>query len=85
MIWYRYVDDVLCLWPCTEDLDAFLQSLNNLVPSINFTIELENYNKSPFLDCLVHREGNGLKFSIYRKPTNVFSYIHHYSAHQDKI
>ena len=75
VIWYRYVDDVLCLWP--EDLDNFLCQLNNLVPSIEFFIEEEIDVKIPFLDVLIERVEHNFKFTIYRKPTNICSYIHY--------
>ena len=39
----------------------------------------------PFLDVKVHRTSTGFKYSVYRKPTNVCSYIHYYSNHSDKI
>lgn len=85
VIWFRYVDDVLCLWPVSEDLDCFLPRLNSLAPSIKFTVEVENDCKLPFLDCLIHRVEKRFLFSIYRKPTHVCSYIHFYSAHHDKV
>lgn len=84
-VWFRYVDDVLCLWPCSENIEGFLPLLNNLAPSIKFTIEYEDDCKLPFLDCMIHRLGKTFKFSVYRKPTNVCSYIHYYSAHHDKV
>ena len=73
------------MWPCKENLNDFLPLLNNLAPSIKFTVENENEGKLPFLDCTVHRVERAFKFSIYRKPTNVCSYIHFYSAHQNKV
>ena len=79
IIWYRYVDDVLCLWP--EDLDNFVCQLNNLVPSIEFSIEEEIDCKIQFLDVLIERVEHNFKFTIYRKPTNICSYIHYYSSH----
>ena len=81
VIWYRYVDDVLCLWPEDLDLDHFLCQLNNLVPSIEFSIEEEIDFKIPFLDVLIERVEHNFKFTIYRKPTNICSYIHYYSSH----
>ena len=33
--WFRYVDDVLCLWPRDRPLAPFIEQLNGLVPSIN--------------------------------------------------
>ena len=84
-IWFRYVDDILCLWPNDEAIDIFLPMLNNLVPSIKFTVEVEEDGKLPFLDCMIHRTDRSFKFSIYRKPTNVCSYIHFYSAHHENV
>ena len=62
VIWYRYVDYVLCLWP--EDLDNFLCQLNNLVPYIEFFIEEEIDCKIPFLDALIERVEHNFKFTI---------------------
>ena len=85
VVWYRYVDDIFCIWPGNKNLDNILLLLNNLVPSIKFTIEIEQNFSLPFLDVIVHRQSNNFKFSIYRKPTNVCSYVHYYSAHHDKV
>ena len=78
VIWYRYVDDVLCLWP--EDLDNFHCQLI-LVPSIEFSVEEEIDCEIPFLDNLIERVEHNFKFTIYSKPTNICSYIHYYSSH----
>ena len=78
--WYRYVDDILCLWPTTHNHNVFLSDLNSLVPSIKFTLEIENNNILPFLDINIHRTERTFKFSIYRKPTNILQYVHYYSA-----
>ena len=60
-------------------------SLNNLVPSIKFTMECEVDSSLPFLDVQIHREDRKFKFSIYRKPTNIQAYVHYYSAHSNKV
>lgn len=46
--WFRYTDDDLWLWPCSEDVDSFLTHLNSLVPSVKFMVEVENDRKLPF-------------------------------------
>ena len=79
--WFRYIDDVLYIWPSHLNVDEFLNQLNNLVPSIKFTLETESNKTLPFLDILIHREDSQFKYSIYRKPTNTLSYIHFYSNH----
>ena len=83
--WYRYVDDVICLWPREDSVDNFLNSINNCVPSIKFTTEIEQNNQLPFLDLIIHRQPNCFKYSVYRKPTNNLSYIHYYSGHSMHI
>ena len=67
------------------DLENFLNKLNDLVPSIKFTFEKENNQHIPFLDVLIIRFDNELKFKIFRKPTNNLSYVHFYSGHSEKI
>ena len=86
VVWYRYVDDIFCLWPKNEHVSYFLTRLNNLVPSINFTIGKANEKQClPFFDVLVHQEGKEFSFSIYREPTNILSYIHYYSEHPENV
>ena len=83
--WLRYIDDIICLWPTDKNVKEFLSELNMLVDSIKFTLEEEKEGSLPFLDCTILRHGNELKFKIYRKPTNVCSYIHYYSSHPDSV
>ena len=83
--WFRYVDDILCMWPCDRNVDNFLQQLNQLAPSIHFTKEQEYNNMISFLDVNIHRSDRSLKFSIFRKPSNINSYVHYYSAHPSEV
>ena len=85
VLWFRYVDDIFCIWPFNENVNTFLLELNSQVHSINFTYEEERDCCLPFLDVNVHRTPNGFRFSVFRKPTNVCSYIHYYSNHSDKV
>jgi len=79
VLWVRYVDDILCLVPENFDVNDYLNFLNNIYPSLKFTVEFENDNKIPFLDILIHNCKTEIKFSVYRKPTNSESYLHFYS------
>ena len=79
--WFRYVDDILVVFKNNWNIDNFLDVINNLVPSIKFTIENEVNGKIPFLDIVIHRSSNEFKFSIYRKPTNNLAYVHFFSGH----
>ena len=84
-LWLRYVDDVFCLWDGRDDFQFFLDSINSLAPSINFTIEWEEHNSLPFLDVTVHRNLSHFQFSIYRKPTHSGMFLHYFSYQPEHI
>lgn len=68
--WHRYVDDILaCFTGTKRQLELFLQYLNNLHPTIKFTLETEQNKQINFLDLTIIRNNGDLKFKIYRKPT----------------
>ena len=82
-LWLRYVDDIFVVWPFGKDeLLSFLDYLNSIHPRIQFTVELEEENKLPFLDVLVSKTTNGsLEHTIYRKPTHTNRYLNAESHH----
>ena len=85
IVWLRYVDDILCFWPRMYSIDNFLVKLNSLAHSIKFTHEVEKDNVLPFLDVSVIRHDGTLKTKVYRKPTNILSYVHFYSNHHINV
>ena len=84
-IWYRYVDDVLVVVPQETDLERNLEQLNAVEERIQFTLEVENEDSLPFLDIMMMKSGNVLKYKVYRKNTNREDYIHYLSAHSEKV
>ena len=58
-IWKRYVDDTFTILD-RDQVDGFLQHLNNQQPTIRFTMETEKDDSIPFLDTSVIRDSNGL-------------------------
>ena len=69
-IWKRYVDDTVTILD-RENVDDFLQHVNNQQPSIRFTMKTEKDYKLAFLDTAVLRVPDGrLTTSVYRKPTH---------------
>ena len=67
--WFRYVDDTITILQ-TDDIDVFHGHLNRQNSDIQFTRELEDNSKIPFLDCLVSRDDTRLRTTVYRKPTH---------------
>ena len=72
--WRRYVDDtfVFVKKGCVEHV---LAPLNSFHKNIQFTYELENQNKLPFLDILLIRTGTKIETTVYRKSTNNDIYL----------
>ena len=56
-VWYRYVDDCFAVWNQNgaENCLEFLEGLNQLHPTIKFTLEKENEGSLPFLDININR------------------------------
>ena len=68
-LWLRYVDDTFTAVH-KDEIDTFHEHLNRQNADIQFTREVEENGKIPFLDCLVSRHDNKLQTTIYRKPTH---------------
>ena len=82
--WLRYVDDVLVISSAKTDFQALLKRLNKINGNIQFTLEEENNGQLPFLDTVIIRDNNTVKFKVYRKPTNKDDLLHYYSAHDTR-
>ena len=68
-LWLRYVDETFTAVH-KDEIDDFYEHLNGQNADIQFTKEIEENGKIPFLDCLVTRDNNELRTTIYRKPTH---------------
>ena len=68
-VWLRYVDDTFTAIH-KDEIDAFHDHLNEQNADIQFTKEIEENGKLPFLDCLLSRDNNELRTTVYRKPTH---------------
>jgi hypothetical protein len=83
--WYRYVDDVICLWTgSTRQLDIFLTLLNSLNSSIQFTMETEQNLSLNFLDLTISHTTSKFSYKIFRKATYTDSIIPNDSSHPPK-
>jgi len=85
-VWGRYVDDTFVIWPHSQStLPQFLSHLNNIRPSIQFTMEEEVEQRIPFLDVLVKRSDQSLSTEVFQKPTHKNRYLHFRSHHHPRV
>ena len=79
----RYVDDTLVIMPSVITAENFLTTLNNLYPSLSFTMELARNDRISFIGMEILKKGSRLKTEVYRKPTNT-GLLLHFHSHVDK-
>ena len=54
LVWKRYIDDILCIWPGTRsELDSFLDRLNKAHRTLRFTWSISD----EFLDLNIFKGG----------------------------
>jgi hypothetical protein len=86
-VWKRYVDDILAIVKRGK-ADDLQQHMNKVdaTNSIKFTREEEVNRSIPFLDtCIIVRENQSIKTTVYRKQTHTDQYLHfssHHPCHQ---
>ena len=68
-LWLSYVDDTVTAVH-KDEIDDFHDHLNEQIANIQFTKEIEENGKLPFLDCLASSDNNELRTTVYRKPTH---------------
>ena len=62
-LWKSYNDDTFCVIEVEEvNAGPFLDNLNSLCPTVQFTIELEKDGSLPFLDTLLTLREDGIKY-----------------------
>jgi hypothetical protein len=80
--WYRYIDDIFMIWTHGQDnLNQFLENLNNCHDTIKFTVE-HSTSSVNFLDTTVLLDKDGSLYTdLYCKPTDTHNYLSYDSAH----
>ena len=68
-LWLCYINNTFTAVH-KDEIDDFHKHLNGQNADIQFTKEIEENGKIPFLDCLVTHNNNELRTTIYRKPTH---------------
>ena len=72
--WKRYVDDTIS-YIKEEYIEPILSKLNGYHANIEFTYEIENDGKLPFLDVLVIRKDYEVEATVNCKSTNNDIYL----------
>jgi len=75
LTYYRYMDDTFVVVDNGQECDLFLEQLNLLYPSLQFSFEKECNQSLPFLDVMIEKAPPKLVTSVYRKPTFTGQYI----------
>ena len=86
-LWVRYVDDTFTA-VYKDEIDDFHDHLNEQSAAIQFTKEIEENGKLPFLDCLLSHDKKELRTTVNRKPTHTDRLLDESSynpiSHKDK-
>ena len=69
-VFFLYVDDCLAIFSNHKQIKQFYQEVNNIPTNINFTYELEEYGKIPFLDVPSEKINQLFISPVYRKKTS---------------
>ena len=68
-LYLRYIDDVFAIFDKSQSYTPFFDFINSLHRNLEFTVEIAT-NSLPFLDVNVELDTDGVKLTVYRKPTN---------------
>ena len=74
--------DTLSKMPDVSSASEFLLTLNEIHPSLSFTVKLEDNGKLPFLGMVIIRNSPRLDTKVYVKPTDT-GLLLHYQSHVD--
>ena len=81
-IWKRFIDDIFFVWTYGQnELDNFVEYLNNCHHTIKFTLET-SLLKINFLNITItHESDSSISTNLYCKPTDSHNYLLYSSEH----
>ena len=83
--WFRYIDDIFCIWNHDEtSLLSFLSDVNNFDANIKITHTFSP-SFSTFLDLTLYKQNDQLHHKVHFKSTNSHSILHTSSHHPKHI
>ena len=82
---FRYLDDVLCVFKGSQDeLNEFTIHLNRMSSDLKFTVESDS-KRVHFLDMWIKLEDGRLTTTLYRKETDRNSFLLASSSHPSAL
>ena len=85
IIYLRYIDDIFLIWTHGEEsLKQVYSAFNSENPSIKLTMDY-SMEHIHFLDSTVIIQNGHINTSIYKKPTDTYTYLHPTSSHSPHI
>jgi hypothetical protein len=83
-MYVRYIDDCFLIWHHSRDeLQGFVNHLNEQVPTIKFTVEVSE-KEIAFLDVKIKRLGDRLVTDLFTNATDSHDYLLYSSAHPQR-
>ncbi|CAM2115114.1 unnamed protein product [Caretta caretta] len=83
LLYLRYIDDIFIIWTHRKEaLEEFHHDFNNFHPTINLSLN-QSTQQIHFLDTAVLINDGHINTTLYRKPTDHYSYLHASSFHPD--
>nr|XP_048698832.1 uncharacterized protein LOC125633518 [Caretta caretta] len=83
LLYLRYIDHIFIIWTHgKEALEEFHHDFNNFHPTINLSL-VQSTQEIHFLDTTVLINDGHINTTLYRKPTDRYSYLHASSFHPD--
>ena len=83
--WKRFIDDIFLLWVGSEEeLERFLEFLNEIHPTIKFTHSCSN-DQISFLDISISLKNGFLSTDLFTKPTDSHAYLLYSSCHPPHV
>ncbi|XP_074981174.1 uncharacterized protein LOC142070971 [Caretta caretta] len=83
LLYLRYIDDIFIIWTHgKEALEEFHHGFNNFHPTTNLSL-VQSTQEIHFLDTTVLINNGHINTTLYRKPTDRYSYLHASSFHPD--
>ncbi|XP_065445349.1 uncharacterized protein LOC135982467 isoform X2 [Chrysemys picta bellii] len=85
LLYLRYIDDIFIIWTHgKEALEEFHLDFNNFHPTINLSLD-QSTQEIHFLDTTVQISDGHINTTLYRKPTDRYTYLHASSFHPRHI